>query len=63
VGNTKSEGEMEEITAGSQLIVKVLLDKTDGHARFFFDDYCMEGTAVAHYKQKSTRRTDVSVVA
>jgi len=29
LGNVKAEGEMEEITAGSQYIVKVLLDKTD----------------------------------
>jgi hypothetical protein len=29
LGNTKAEGEMEEVTAGSQLIVRVLLDKTD----------------------------------
>jgi len=29
LGNVKAEGEMDEITAGSQLIVKVLLDKTD----------------------------------
>ncbi len=29
LGNVKSEGEMDEITAGSQLIVKVLLDETD----------------------------------
>ncbi len=29
LGNVKAEGEMEEVTAGSQLIVKVLLDKTD----------------------------------
>lgn len=29
LGNVKSEGEMDEITPGSQLIVKVLLDETD----------------------------------
>ncbi len=29
LGNIKSKGEMDEITAGSQLIVKVLLDETD----------------------------------
>ncbi|MBN2000652.1 DUF1593 domain-containing protein [candidate division KSB1 bacterium] len=29
LGNVKAEGEMEEVTAGSQLIVKVLLDETD----------------------------------
>ncbi len=29
LGNVKAEGEMEEVTAGSQHIVKVLLDKTD----------------------------------
>jgi hypothetical protein len=29
LGNVNSEGEMEEATAGSQLIVKVLLDETD----------------------------------
>ena len=29
LGNVKSEGEMDEVTAGSQLIVKVLLDETD----------------------------------
>ena len=29
LGNVKAEGEMEEITAGSQLIVNVLLDETD----------------------------------
>jgi hypothetical protein len=29
LGNVKTEGEMEEVTAGSQLIVKVLLDETD----------------------------------
>ena len=29
LGNVKAEGEMEEVTAGSQLIVKALLDKTD----------------------------------
>ncbi|MBD0287027.1 MAG: DUF1593 domain-containing protein, partial [Flavisolibacter sp.] len=29
LGNVKLEGEMDEVTAGSQLIVKVLLDKTD----------------------------------
>ena len=29
LGNVKAEGEMDEITAGSQLIVKVLLDKSD----------------------------------
>jgi hypothetical protein len=29
LGNVKAEGEMEEVTAGSQLIVKVLLDDTD----------------------------------
>ena len=29
LGNTKTEGEMEEVTVGSELIVKVLLDKTD----------------------------------
>ncbi len=29
LGNVKAEGEMNEVTAGSQLIVKVLLDKTD----------------------------------
>ncbi len=29
LGNVKSEGEMNEITAGSQLIVKVLLDESD----------------------------------
>lgn len=29
LGNVKTEGEMEEVTAGSQLIVKVLLDRRD----------------------------------
>ena len=29
LGNVESEGEMEEVTAGSELIVKVLLDATD----------------------------------
>ena len=29
LGNVKSEGEMEEVTAGSEHIVKVLLDKSD----------------------------------
>ncbi len=29
LGNVKAEGEMEEVTAGSQHIVKVLLDETD----------------------------------
>ncbi len=29
LGNVKTEGEMDEITAGSELIVKVLLDDTD----------------------------------
>jgi Cellulose-binding Sde182, nucleoside hydrolase-like domain/Cellulose-binding protein Sde0182, C-terminal domain len=29
LGNVKAEGEMEEVTAGSEYIVKVLLDKTD----------------------------------
>jgi hypothetical protein len=29
LGNVKAEGEMDEVTAGSQLIAKVLLDKTD----------------------------------
>lgn len=29
LGNVKAEGEMEEVTEGSQLIVKVLLDDTD----------------------------------
>ncbi len=29
LGNVKSEGEMDEVTAGSQLIVKVLLDESD----------------------------------
>lgn len=29
LGNCKAEGEMEEVTAGSQLLVKVLLDATD----------------------------------
>jgi hypothetical protein len=29
LGNVKAEGEMEEVTTGSQLIVKVLLDETD----------------------------------
>lgn len=29
LGNVKAEGEMEEVTAGSQLIVKVLLDESD----------------------------------
>lgn len=29
LGNVKAEGEMEEVTAGSQLIVKALLDETD----------------------------------
>ena len=29
LGNVKLEGEMDEVTAGSQLIVKVLLDKSD----------------------------------
>lgn len=29
LGNVKSEGEMEELTAGSQLIARVLLDDTD----------------------------------
>lgn len=29
LGNIKAEGEMDEVTAGSQLIVKVLLDETD----------------------------------
>jgi polygalacturonase len=29
LGNVKAEGEMEEVTAGSQLIAKVLLDETD----------------------------------
>ena len=29
LGNVKAEGDMEEVTAGSQYIVKVLLDKTD----------------------------------
>ena len=29
LGNVKAEGEMEEVTAGSQLIVKVLLDGSD----------------------------------
>jgi hypothetical protein len=29
LGNIKLEGEMDEVTAGSELIVKVLLDKTD----------------------------------
>ncbi len=29
LGNVKTEGEMEELTAGSQLIVKVLLEKSD----------------------------------
>jgi len=29
LGNVKTEGEMDEVTAGSQLIVKVLLDETD----------------------------------
>ena len=29
LGNVKAEGEMEEVTAGSQLIVNVLLDETD----------------------------------
>ncbi|WP_407427971.1 nucleoside hydrolase-like domain-containing protein [Arcticibacter sp.] len=27
LGNVKTEGEMDEVTAGSQLIVKVLLDE------------------------------------
>jgi acetyl esterase/lipase len=30
LGNVKAEGEMEEVTAGSQLIANVLLDETDG---------------------------------
>jgi hypothetical protein len=30
LGNVKSEGEMEEVTPGSELIVKVLLDEKDG---------------------------------
>jgi hypothetical protein len=29
LGNVKTEGEMDEVTAGSQLIVKVLLDETE----------------------------------
>jgi hypothetical protein len=29
LGNVKTEGEMDEVTAGSQLIVKVLLDESD----------------------------------
>jgi hypothetical protein len=29
LGNVKAEGEIDEVTAGSQLIVKVLLDETD----------------------------------
>ncbi len=29
LGNVKAEGEMEEVTAGSELIVEALLDKTD----------------------------------
>ena len=29
LGNVKAEGEMDEVTAGSQLIVKLLLDETD----------------------------------
>ena len=29
LGNVKLEGEMDEVTAGSKLIVKVLLDKSD----------------------------------
>ena len=29
LGNVKAEGEMDEVTAGSRLIVKVLLDETD----------------------------------
>ncbi|MBN1559583.1 DUF1593 domain-containing protein [candidate division KSB1 bacterium] len=29
LGNVKAEGEMEEVTAGSQLVVKALLDDTD----------------------------------
>ena len=29
LGNVKAEGEMDEITVGSQLIVKILLDETD----------------------------------
>ena len=29
LGNVKAEGEMDEVTAGSQLIAKVLLDETD----------------------------------
>ncbi|GJM33913.1 MAG: hypothetical protein DHS20C18_29140 [Saprospiraceae bacterium] len=29
LGNVKAEGEMDEVTAGSQLIVKVLLDESD----------------------------------
>jgi hypothetical protein len=29
LGNVKAEGEMDEVTAGSQLIVKVLMDDTD----------------------------------
>jgi len=29
LGNVKAEGEMDEVTAGSQLIAKVLLDQTD----------------------------------
>ena len=29
LGNVKTEGEMDEVTPGSELIVKVLLDKTD----------------------------------
>jgi len=29
LGNAKAEGDMDEVTAGSQLIVKVLLDETD----------------------------------
>lgn len=29
LGNVKAEGEMDEVTPGSELIVKVLLDETD----------------------------------
>lgn len=35
LGNVKAEGEMEEVTAGSQLIVKVLLDESDDRPVWF----------------------------
>ncbi len=35
LGNTKAEGEMEEITPGSEHIVKVLLDETDDRPIWF----------------------------